>query len=300
MPVISYAPYYLLLLPLCCSPDASHNPLSRATQETTECLLTYIRPEDFTTPRLPPHLQIYTWQTCTLSELTHLLLTALPSLVPSQYAGTRIAFRLIYADMQGPNRPGQGPHYLARELGSVIVGAKSVDSLSEDKVDVDMDRDDGDDVADGEQSNAKDALKQLAGETDKTLQSARFVIGDYICASILPPNSDGSVAVAPPPPPGPSARGPPPRESYGLRGGGRDNGYGSRGRGGDDFPYGGRGGRGGGRGGPRFDDRDRRDGGLPSGEWRRGEAPPERERDSYGRGSGGYSGGGRGRGRGRW
>ncbi|KAF2276861.1 uncharacterized protein EI97DRAFT_323996 [Westerdykella ornata] len=246
------------------------------------------RLEEFASPRLPPHLQIYTWQSCTLSELTHLLLTALPSLLPAEYAGTRIAYRLIFPDMQGPSRPGTAPRFIARDLGSVIVGAASVDAqgkkLDNDIEDEESSKDEG--KAGGD--IVKDALQQLSGELNKTLQDARFVIGDYISAAILPPLADGSVAASPPPISGASARGPPPREPYGNRPGPRENGYGGRP---GDYDRFGRGGRGGGR----FDER--RGGGFPAGEWRRGEAPPAPERDSYYRGGGG---GGRGRGRGRW
>ncbi|KAF2792447.1 hypothetical protein K505DRAFT_307619 [Melanomma pulvis-pyrius CBS 109.77] len=248
--------------------------------------------------RLPPHLQIYTWPTCTLSELTHLLLTALPSLLPPSYAGTRIAFRLVYGDTQGPTRPGVPARFISRELGSVVVGASTnADEAKNGGGDVDMD-------VTPTAADVKEALKQLDGEPYKSLGDAKFIIGDYVSCAILPPGPDGSVPAAPPPPSGP-ARGVPLRDGFGG-GRGRENGFGGRG---DFGGYGGRGGRGGGRfddrGGGRFDDRgggrfDDRSGGVPSGEWRRGEAPPERE--GYWRGgAGGGGGGGRGgRGRGRW
>lgn len=116
----------------------------------------------------------------------------------------------------------------------------------------------------------------LEGEPEKTLQGARFVIGDFIDCCILPPGRDGSVA------------GPPPVRGRGavadapIRASGRENGYGGgggggyrgRGRGGFGAPEGRLGGGGA--------------GGLPSGEWRRGERLPDG-------GRGGYRGG-RGRG----
>jgi histone deacetylase complex subunit SAP18 len=196
------------------------------------------------------------------------------------------------------------PRFIARELGSVIVGAVSVDAegrptdAEADDVDMrDQEQDQDQDVKEEEgkpsgQEDVKDALKQLSGELNKTLHDARFVIGDYISAAILPPLADGSVASPPPPP---AARGPPPpRDGYRPR----ENGFGGRGGsgGGEWDRYGpGREGRGG-RGG-RFEDRGAA---FPAGEWRRGEAPPERERDRdayWSRGGGGRGGG---RGRGRW
>ncbi|KAF2119999.1 Sin3 associated polypeptide p18-domain-containing protein [Lophiotrema nucula] len=229
--------------------------------------------------RLPQHLQIYTWQSCTLSELTHLLLLALPQLLQRPYAGTRVAFRMVFADLNG-SRQGTA-RYISKELGSVVIG--------EGRQDEDEQMNGGESTAGG----VKEALKRLDGEPDKTLQEGKFVIGDYICCAILPPLADGSVASAPPPPTGLMARGPPR--------GGRENGFGGRGGGGD---YG-HGGRGGGRGGrPPYEDR-RPSSSLPAGEWRRGEAPPPSTGDRD-RGEGGYwrggapGGGGRGRGRGRW
>ncbi|KAF1980364.1 hypothetical protein BU23DRAFT_444504 [Bimuria novae-zelandiae CBS 107.79] len=231
--------------------------------------------------RLPPNLQIYTWPSCTLRELSTLLLTTLPNLLPQPYAGARIAFRLVYGDMNGPQRPGSPPRFMSRELGSVVVGANSAARGEEDR--------DGEGEGDGAKADVSEALEQLDGEPEKTLSDAKFVIGDYVSCAIFAPLADGSVAPAPPPPTMPARGGPPPSDTYGGRGG-REyaNGYGGRG-GQDGF------GRGRGRGG-RFEDR-RDFGGVPSGEWRRGEAPPERE---PGYGWRGGREGGRGRGRGRW
>ncbi|KAF2728615.1 hypothetical protein EJ04DRAFT_516486 [Polyplosphaeria fusca] len=252
---------------------ASYTPAKIDRQTTTPFLLhlfyktnSFHRLDEFSpNARLPPHLQIYTWPSCSLSELTHLLLTALPSLLAPPYAGTRLAFRMVFADLQ--SRPGLPPRYISRELGSVVIGASS-------DPDVDMN---GTDAGDAE--GVKQALKNLDGEPDRTFADAKFVIGDYVCCAILPPLADGSVASAPPAPAGPAGRGPPR--------GGRENGFGARG----DHGYG--------RGRGAYGDR-RPSGGVPSGEWRRGEAPPISSGggDGYWRGGGG--GGGRGRGRGRW
>ncbi|KAG9191519.1 hypothetical protein G6011_10253 [Alternaria panax] len=227
-------------------------------------------------PRLPRNVQIYTWQSCSLRELCTLLLSAVPTLLPHPYAGSRIAFRLVYPDIQGSNRPGAPGRFISRDIGSVIVGAQSREE------DTDMEG-----AGDG---SVAEALKQLDGDPDKTLADVRFMIGDYVACAILPPLPDGSVPAAPPPLSGPG-RGPP----SGPYGRGRENGFGGRG----DYGGFGRGGRG---GGSRFDD-GRLGGGVPFGEWRRGEAPPEREL-GFGRGGRGRGGGedwrDRGRGRGRW
>ncbi|UPX16411.1 uncharacterized protein EKO05_0006812 [Ascochyta rabiei] len=89
----------------------------------------------------------------------------MPNLLPQPYAGTRIAFRLVYPDIQGSNRPGAQGRYISRDIGSVIVGARTANE----------DGDMGDEVG----ATVAEALKQLNGDPDKTLSDAKFLIGDY-------------------------------------------------------------------------------------------------------------------------
>lgn len=118
---------------------------------------------------------------------------------------------------------------------------------------------------------------ELGGEPEKTLQEARFVIGDFVDCAVLVPGEGGRVAA-------PLRRGV--EIGGGGRGGyvrGRENGYagggyGGRGRGGGG--RGGYGGAGGGLGPGRLGGE-----GVPSGEWRRGESLPDRGY-GYGRGRG--------------
>ncbi|KAF2259311.1 hypothetical protein CC78DRAFT_537159 [Lojkania enalia] len=203
---------------------------------------------------------------------------------------------MVYADLQ--TRLGAPARYISRELGSVVIGEEAEFGATDQSNDQDRDTArDGDTgmTGAGEGVNLKIALNNLTGEPSRTLSDAKFVIGDYICCAILTPLADGSVAPAPlPPARGPAGRGG--RENgfgrgdYAFGRGMRSGRYDDGGRGGR-FDDGGRGGRydDGGRGG-RYDDR-RGNGGLPVGEWRRGEAPPS---EGY------WRGGGRGRGRGRW
>ncbi|KAK2762326.1 hypothetical protein FQN54_001336 [Arachnomyces sp. PD_36] len=201
---------------------------------------------------LPPHLQIYTWQSCTLRELAQLLTSCLPTLLPDPSVGTRLSFRLVYPDTKSP--PG-GPgalgdtrgKYLGKDMGSVVIGANNEHN-----------------------GDSAGKTKLQGADADKTLQDARFVIGDYVDCAILPPLSDGSVA-----PPivtrqtaanstlggGMRAFGGPPIRENGY---GRPRGGGGMGRGSGFY---------GGGGGP----------GVPNGEWRRGERIPPGDR--------GYNGG---------
>ena len=216
---------------------------------------------------LPPHLQIYTWPSCTLRELSHLLTSALPNLLPDPIIGTRLSYRLIFPDTREASRQGPG-RFMSKELGSVVVGGDGPGILpTEEEANV---------VATGPMAGA------LNGEPDKSLQDARFVIGDYISCAIFAPLANGSVA--PPPTTGSAGRAGRVMNEFGggrggVLGGPRENGFGG-------FRV-----RGSGRGGGPSNWGRQDDGGLPSGEWRRGERVP----DGPGGGRGGY---GRGRGRG--
>ena len=224
---------------------------------------------------LPAHLQIYTWQTCTLRELSQLLASALPWMLPDPPVGTRLSFRLIYPDTRGAAMQGPGAkgHYLSKDIGSVVIGSS---------------RDGGDENVDGIRVQGKDA--------DRMLSDVRFVVGDYVDCAILPPLDDGSIA----PPIMPASR----PSSFPARNGGgppsgpgmrafRENGFGDGG--GRSIRGGSR--RGGFRGGFGFSDRGF--GGMPSGEWKRGETLPDDEGGHGGR-RGGRGSRGRGRGGGGW
>ena len=181
-------------------------------------------------------VQIYTWPTCTLSELTGLLTSVLPSgLLPQPAVGTRLVYRLMFADTRAQASESGRGKWLDKPLGSVVIGGRNAE------------RDGPNESEDG-----KDTLE---GDAEKTLADARFVIGDYVTCTIYLPTQDGRSAPLPPP-----VRGP--REPYMPPRGGpppmRENGYGP--------PRGGGGYRG--RGGGGFG------AGPPPGDWRRGERPP--------------------------
>jgi len=202
-------------------------------------------------PPLPAHLQIYTWMNCTLRELAQLLTQALPHILPDPSIGTRLSFRLVYPDLYA-NRGGGGRlesegrgRYLSKEIGSVVVSAPEYSN-----------------------GDAEGRPKLEGDDADKTLEDARFVIGDFIDCAVFPPLSDGTVV----------GRG---SASASARGGVRENGYG-RVRGGG-YGLSGRGSFNG--HGPRGNDFGA-PGSIPSGEWRRGERLPD---------PGGFRGGGRGR-----
>lgn len=206
-------------------------------------------------------MPIYTYPSCTLSELSQLIAGADPSILPSPAIGTRLVFRLIYPDAaQGGRRFGR---FAVKELGSVVIGAGN--------------------------PGGEDDLNGLGEAEDddgqKTLDEARFVVGDYVSCAILRPLETGAVA--------PASNAQTRAAGFGGFGGfgeGRMGPAGPGARGDHAFGYsrgrGGRGGPGGGFGGGR---RDGMGGFVPKGEWRRGEELPEPP-----------AGRGRGRGRDRW
>lgn len=236
------------------------------------------RPEDFSsnTSNLPPHISLHTWPTCTLDELSHLVIDSLPDVVPSPPIGTRLAFRLVFADTRIAHGPAR---FVMRDLGSVVIGDGGP-GMNLAEIDADAE---ANDITNGRDTRSN---KKLLGEPVKTLRDAKFVVGDYISCAVLAPLSDGSVAASLPP----IAIAAAPRAGYGgpgrgdFGGRGRDNGFGSGFRG--------RGGMRGGGGGFGAS--------LPNGEWRRGEAVPEGPSGGWSRGRDDREFGGRGRGRGRW
>ncbi|KAI8628599.1 hypothetical protein F5Y19DRAFT_464971 [Xylariaceae sp. FL1651] len=204
------------------------------------------RPDEFAAEPLPPYLILHTWPDCTLEELAHHVAAADGHLLPDPAVGTRLAFRLIFQDTRGSASVNK---YTVKELGSVVIG-------------------DGGPGLDPEDVDAERILEDTT--PDKTLSEARFVVGDYISCAILPPLPDGSVA------PASSARmgrGTGAGESR-LAVGRAPNGPArDRER---PFTHHGRG-RGsiGKVGYDGFGARSARSGGVPSGEWRRGEKLPD-------------------------
>ncbi|KAK1139902.1 hypothetical protein N8T08_011063 [Aspergillus melleus] len=131
------------------------------------------------TSNLPAHLQIYTWQSCTLRELSQLLTSALPSLLPDPAVGTRLCFRLIYPDTKaaasmGPDARGR---YLSKDMGSVVVGPRESPYRDETqrRLEEEGREDEAEDEGAGKMKSgpAARALRLQGHDADKTLQEMR-------------------------------------------------------------------------------------------------------------------------------
>ncbi|KAK3898886.1 Sin3 associated polypeptide p18-domain-containing protein [Staphylotrichum tortipilum] len=241
------------------------------------------RPDEFNSPTLPPHLPIHTWPDCTLDELSSHIAAATPSVLPSPAIGTRLIFRLIYADTRAPRSDALSPRYVPKDLGSVVLGRGGPGAGPDEGV---------------SSAGEGDGAAGAGGET--TLAEAKFITGDFICCAIMPPDElSGDVVpassarmgrgtgvgeatglVGGPPPPPPMA---PRQRDYGFSGGFRGRGgFRGGGGGGPRGYYGGGGGRG------RYRDREepfgRDAGGMPQGEWRRGDRLPDDPPESGWRG----------------
>ncbi|QPC77016.1 hypothetical protein HYE68_007768 [Fusarium pseudograminearum] len=199
------------------------------------------RTDEFEAQSLPPHISVYTWSDCTLQELALDLAATKPSAFPSPSVGCRLVFQLVFPDLRNTiavaNSP---PRFGVKDLGSVVIGGGSSSDTSGD--------------------TSMDATAKGSDDKHKTLNGARFVVGDYITCAILPPLPDGSVA------PASSVR----REQAS---GSHERGKGSFGRGGSK--------------GSRGDWKSELGGDFYMGEWKRGERLPDVS-------------GGRPRSRGRW
>ncbi|KAK0711268.1 Sin3 associated polypeptide p18-domain-containing protein [Lasiosphaeris hirsuta] len=236
------------------------------------------RPNEFCAPSLPPYVPVYTWRSGTLTDLVHHLATTTPSVLPEVSVGCRLVFRLFFADTSG--RDDQPPRYLAKDIGSFVIGAGGPGVTASTNADDDDNNRTDTDTADA------DAAADVNDST-KTLSDARFVVGDYISCTILPPDSHtGDVAPRPGPRTGGRGAGaragdgrstigvvPPPHRDPGFWGGGPRRSSldhsSARYSGGDHY----HGSAGRDRGGDaRGFDRV----GLPEGEWRRGERVPTR------------------------
>lgn len=133
------------------------------------------RPEEFASRSLPPHISVYTFPECTLNELALELAAAKPSVLPYPAIGTRLSFQLVCPDLRSVSAVNNAlPRYAVKDLGSLVLGQNLAGASEPEFIEV--------------------GGSTRGGGENKTLNDARFVVGDYISCAILPCQSDGSVA----------------------------------------------------------------------------------------------------------
>ena len=108
-----------------------------------------------------------------MDDLALDLADAKPSALPFPSLGTRLVFQLVYPETNESLSQMSGPNFIAKDLGSIVIGEGCLIGL-------------------GDRDLAQESNLDTSGA--KTLDDARFMIGDYISCAILPPLSDGSVA----------------------------------------------------------------------------------------------------------
>ncbi|QUC22038.1 uncharacterized protein UV8b_06279 [Ustilaginoidea virens] len=139
----------------------------------------FYRPEDFASHPLPPHVYVYTWPSCTLSDLALELAAATPTSFPHPAIGARLSFQLVCPDLRSVSAVSNAPpRYAVKDLGSVVIGQHAHGAATNESLEL------------------GGSTRSGPGSGKKTLNDARFVVGDYISCAILPPLADGSVAPA--------------------------------------------------------------------------------------------------------
>jgi histone deacetylase complex subunit SAP18 len=148
---------------------------------------------------MPPHLKIYTWETCTLAELTHHIAadTSGPHILPDPAIGSRVAFRLVYPDTgvvteDEPMAANARGRFVTRDLGSVLIGEGGRGIITGDS----NGEAEGDEGDSNTEPDSRWSMRLAPGDASKTLADAKFVVGDYISCAILPPLPTGTSVTA--------------------------------------------------------------------------------------------------------
>ncbi|KAF9103795.1 mtDNA inheritance, partitioning of the mitochondrial organelle [Mortierella sp. AM989] len=203
--------------------------------------------DDFSPTSTPPassELRLYTWKNATLGEITSLVKQAIPDLVSQAGSGGQLAFRHIYLDV---NRG----LFVGRDIGTVRLdnnitpSASAAAAVGDDVPTQGLFTKNTQNTAGGAGSIARGAASASTAKSgpggggskayEKTLESIRFVIGDYLDIAITSPTAAGFI------PPinqrqqqhGPGGGGPIRNQRGGPRsGGGRHGGGGGAGGGG--------------------------------------------------------------------
>ncbi|KAG0019537.1 mtDNA inheritance, partitioning of the mitochondrial organelle [Entomortierella chlamydospora] len=160
------------------------------------------RVDDFSPTSTPPassELRLYTWENATLGEITSLVKQAIPDLVAQAGSGGQLAFRHIFLDV---NRG----IFVGRDVGTVRLdnsNALSSSAGTGDSIPAQgLFTKDIHNTAEGARSIGKGAASTPVAKTgtgggskayEKTLESFRFVIGDYLDIAITSLTAPGFI-----------------------------------------------------------------------------------------------------------
>ncbi|KAF8981357.1 hypothetical protein BGZ46_002925 [Entomortierella lignicola] len=150
-----------------------------------------------TTPSATSELRLYTWKNATLGEITSLVKQAIPDLVAQVGPTGQLAFRHIYLDV---NRG----LFVGKDIGTVRLDNSHVSSSSAETADniptqglftKDIHNTTGGAVSKGSSSTSGGRAGSGGGSKayEKTLESIRFVIGDYLDIAITSPTVAGFI-----------------------------------------------------------------------------------------------------------
>ncbi|KAF9358185.1 Histone deacetylase complex subunit sap18 [Mortierella sp. AD094] len=160
------------------------------------------RVDDFSPTSTPPassELRLYTWKNATLGEITSLVKQAIPDLVAQAGSGGHLAFRHIFLDVKrglfvgrdvgivrldnsntpssstgtGDNIPAQG--LFTKDIHNATAGAGSIEKRA------------------ASTPVAKTGAGGGSKAYEKTLESFRFVTGDYLDIAITSPTTPGFI-----------------------------------------------------------------------------------------------------------
>ncbi|KAF9431219.1 Histone deacetylase complex subunit sap18 [Entomortierella beljakovae] len=161
------------------------------------CQAQHHRVDDFTPTSTPPassELRLYTWKNATLGEITSLVKQAIPDIVTQAGSGGQLAFRHIFLDA---NRG----IFVGRDIG--VVRLDNLNTFSSSKKTDDSIPAQGlftknvQNKSESAAGPASTAAKPGSGGSTKgyerSLESIKFVIGDYLDIAITSPTAPGFI-----------------------------------------------------------------------------------------------------------
>ncbi|KAK0674362.1 hypothetical protein QBC41DRAFT_298023 [Cercophora samala] len=130
------------------------------------------RPEEFGQDPLPTHIDLDIPMTCTVKDLSELIVNLSENILPSPSVGTRLVFRTMDQSlytMPPRAKPGTKPKFIENHYGSYVIGRghPGIELPAEDE-----------------------------NDPASTKQKPRWLEGAYIACTIIPPPIEKDISVA--------------------------------------------------------------------------------------------------------